>query len=147
MIIHAIKFVRKVLRVNQIPNQIPHIKIARSTPRIPRVIENQTASIAIFTVLLITPISSSFHASQPRVPLSKYPKSLFLAILDTIIVKTMAMIANMILSNTCVEKTDNSVLMKSFVCSISASPAASTDVVDAMRAKIIILRYFFIYLN
>jgi len=116
MMIQAIKLVRKVLSVKPIPNHIPHIKIARSTPSIPSVIENQTASIAIFTVLLITQISSSFQASPQRVPLSKYPKSLFLAILDTAKVRTTVTNAKTILKSTWAENTDISTERKSAVC-------------------------------
>lgn len=145
--IHAIKLVRNVFSVKPIPNHIPHIKIAKSTQRIQRVMENHTASIAIFTVLLITQMSSSFPASHQRDHLSRYQNSLFLAIFETIKVSTIAKIANIILSNTCVEKTDKSVLRKSVVWLTSASHAAKTDDIETINHKKMKLIYFFIYVN
>lgn len=70
--IPEIKFVKKVLRVKPIPNQIPHIKIHKSTPKTHRVIEKPVIKTIIFTVLLITPITSSLLPSSQIFALSRY---------------------------------------------------------------------------
>jgi hypothetical protein len=115
--------VRNVLNVKPIPNPIPHINIHKSTPKTPRVIENPVISITIFTVLLITQISSSFPSSSQRELLSKYQKSLTLTILDITNVKIITITAKITFKSTSVENNPKIVAIKLVVCSTSFSPA------------------------
>jgi len=120
MIIPDIKFVRKVLRVNQIPNQIHPINIPRSTPNTHRVIENHVISTIIFIVLLITPIISSLLHSSQMFAASRYPKSFDWINLERIIVKNITTIANTIFRSISVENIPRISVIKLCVCSSSA---------------------------
>jgi hypothetical protein len=91
----------------------------KSTPKILRAIETHAIMTIIFTDLLITPIISSLLASSPIFADSKYPKSFHLISFEVIIVKTRTNTANMILIRSSVEKSQASIAVVFFVCSIS----------------------------
>lgn len=110
-----IKFVRKVLSVNQIPNQIPHINIPKSTHNTPKAIENPVISTMIFTVLLITPMISSLLHSSQILARSKYQNNLFFKSLEIKSVKITTMIVKIIFNSNSVEKNEVKVVIKSCV--------------------------------
>lgn len=117
--IHEIKFVRKVLRVKPIPNQIPHINIHKSTHKTHSVIENPVMSTIIFTVLLITPMISSLLPSSQIFALSRYQNIFPWINLERINVKNITITAKIIFSRTSVEKNQKRISVKFRVCSIS----------------------------
>jgi hypothetical protein len=87
--IQEIKFVRNVLSVNQIPNQIHPINIPKSTQSIHKEIENHVIRTKIFIVLLITPIISSLLASSQIFAASRYLNSLDCINFDAIKVRAI----------------------------------------------------------
>lgn len=104
--------------MNQIPNQIPHINIHRSIPSTPSVREKPVMRTIIFTVLLITPIISSFPDSSPILDRSKNQNNFSLIIFERMIVKTIRKIAEIILNKKSVENSHNKPV-------ISVAPSAS----------------------
>lgn len=127
--------VRKVLRVNQIPNQIPHIKIHKSTQRIQSVTENPVIRTIILTVRLITQITSSLLHSSQIFAFSRYPNIFAWISLESINVSTITMTANTILSKTSVLKSPKIILATHFVCSISFPPTQLGSAVIAYVAS------------
>jgi hypothetical protein len=126
MIIPEIKLVRKVRSVKPIPNQIPHINMPRSTQSIPRVTEKPVISTMMFTVLEITPITSSLLASSHILAASRYPNSRDWTNLEVMMVRISTSTAKTILNNTSVEKNHSRVSTIPLVCTISSSPAAQS---------------------
>jgi hypothetical protein len=93
--------------------------MARSIPKTPRVIENPVIRIMMFTVLLITPISSSFHSCAQRDDDSRYPNNLTRTSFDITKVRIITTIAKMTLRRTSVENKLKRTEMKLAVCSTS----------------------------
>jgi hypothetical protein len=143
--IHETKFVRNVLSVNQIPNQIPHINIDKFTPNIHRVIENQVINIVTFTTRLINQTSSGFPESlHHKEVVSKYHINFVLTIAEARKVNIITTIANTKFSNVSVENNHSSVFTTPLTCSISFSATAADTLIIAVCDKMykkLMMRY------